>query len=587
VPARARSAAQRASWSSAAVALLAVVPAAVMLVEVAGAPRMNALDYWDVLARVTGDAGEFTVRGALSLQNEHPTLLPGLAYYADARWFGADNRALGLLTWLMAAASLALLVRLLPRSLPPASRGAAVVLLAWLVFAPKGLHNFVYGMSGTAWWSANLAVLAALTLWHRGRRGPACAAGLVACACYGTGFAVWPALLVLALLRREGRWMPVPFALGLVTVTAWTVLGGSDSGGRQLSDPSALETVGTALTTTGSLFSSGPVEVAGLAGAITVVALLLALAALAPAWAGRSAAEAPGAPPAETAPWVALAVWGVASLWLIATARTHLGTEALAGRYTSIAALFLAATVVLTLSARVRAGFPAVPAAVAVLVLATVAAAAGTTTAVRGHYRTLELHAVAVRLGVPATVPAAGFDSTVLPTLQALRGYPFTAAFDLGCGRREGDVVDVQALPRLPLVDRFQEQTGGRVDSVVEGPAVDDDADVRGQGVRVEGWALLGREPAGCVLVTTPDGEVVGGGIVGIPREDLAGPLGWAVVVPGGSPRYTVVLVAGDDPHSDPAYRVPIDLGALEPEDDEVEPEPQPEPEFELDGEGG
>lgn len=551
-------------WTS----LLAAIAPLIMLREVLLAPRMNAVDFWNVLARVTGDAGEFTIRGALSLQNEHPTILPGLAYYASARWFSADNRVLGLLTWLMAAAVLAALLWLLPRRLPGLARTSLVVLLPFLVFAPKGLHNFAYGMSGTAWWMANLFVVAALLAWHLRRRVVGLGLGVLASMSYGTGFAVWPALVAFAVVRREWRWAVPPLVLGPVAVVFWRLLGGAENGVSQVGNAGPFDVLATALAASGSLWSSESFEVAVVAGAVAAALLLVAaVRTWYPVRHGDSAAVSAPLPAADLAPWLALGVYAGVSALLIGQSRAQLGTEALAGRYASIAGLATAATAVLAVSA-VAGRWALLPLGLAAaVVLGTAGASTVAATGVRGHYVNLELSAVAVRLGVPGAVPEAVFDRRATPALQALGGHPFDDGFDLGCGAEVGDVVGGGGLPDLIGLSAVPGDLSpaegavvsmGSVDEVRLGPAA-------APFLRVDGWAVVGGEPARCVLVTDRTGRVTGGGVVGRPRVDLLREVrgdvrvGFSAVSTLEARFYRVLFVGQDEPGGSDTYVVDID----------------------------
>ncbi|MEZ5139623.1 MAG: hypothetical protein R2711_12910 [Acidimicrobiales bacterium] len=84
---------------------------------------------------------------------------------------------------------------------------------SFVVFAPTA-RNFLKAMSGVAWLPANLLCLVALLLLRRERPILAAVAGLGAPVSYGTGAAVWPALLVAALVARRPRRDLIPMAVG-------------------------------------------------------------------------------------------------------------------------------------------------------------------------------------------------------------------------------------------------------------------------------------------------------------------------------------------------------------------------------------
>src|SRR5699024_9991968 len=126
-----------------------------------------------------------------------------------------------------------LLVRaMLPRDLNRWQRAALVLAASTLVFNPHGIHNFVRSMSGASWVLAMLLVLAALFAMQRRHGLTAILLGLLASVSYGTSFAVWPALAVVARLRGyRPRRQITPMAVGIVVVAAWLVLRGPRGGG--------------------------------------------------------------------------------------------------------------------------------------------------------------------------------------------------------------------------------------------------------------------------------------------------------------------------------------------------------------------
>jgi hypothetical protein len=535
-------------------AVAAGVPPLLMLLEIGRAPVMNFNDYWIVLDRLTAADGSLLPRQVFTLQNEHPTFLPGLAYYADARWLGGTNHPLGLLAWLMAVGTLVLLTRMLPRGVPQPVRGGLVVLLAILVFAPKGLHNYAYGMSGVAWLSANLAAVAALYSAHRGRVPFALALGLLACLCYGTGFAVWPALLVLLILHRS-RWWPAAVGLGALCTLAWLVLLSGPSEQPSGAEPQSIYgAVGTALTTLGGLSSSSLTsEVPLLVGALIVVVVGGAAAdllrrhrtpaqAVAPAQTGE-----PGRPPGAESdtlwPWLALAVFAVASAMLVGLSRAGFQAGG-SGRYASIAALGTAAAVTIVAARSGRSSTTVTAAGLAAVALVAGSAGARTAAEVRATYPYFSLLAIAVRAEVPQTVPELPFEESVLPKLQALGAYPFDRRLDIGCGFRLGDGVDLTQVLRFP--PRSALETTGSAGVV--------DAVKQERGVRADGWAAFDGRRGECALVVDDSGLVVGGGVTGLPRADLLQldtdldpALGWAVVAPATSYPAQVIFVTGDD----------------------------------------
>jgi hypothetical protein len=213
----------RRPWATIGLGAALALPALLMVAEVAGAPLMPTLDYWGILWRALDADGSLHARGLITFQNGHPTFIPAMIIYINAAFLGGTNTALGAASIAIAALTLVVLVRALRTSgLSRRRLVIGAVAFAWLVFNPKGLHNFVYGFSGVAWLTANLLVVAAIVLAARGRHRASLLPALLSCACYGTGFAVWPALLAIQWLRRAGRAeMLSTLGLGVAVGATW------------------------------------------------------------------------------------------------------------------------------------------------------------------------------------------------------------------------------------------------------------------------------------------------------------------------------------------------------------------------------
>ena len=129
-----------------------------------------------------------------------------MVYYLDAKLLNGTNHELGFFSLLMALASMVIVWLLLPRSWNPLIRGLILVAASAAMFCPSGAWNFVRGMSGTAWLTANVFALLGILLANRGRTVLAVLVAALALLTYGTGFGVPVALIVVALLRRDRRW---------------------------------------------------------------------------------------------------------------------------------------------------------------------------------------------------------------------------------------------------------------------------------------------------------------------------------------------------------------------------------------------
>lgn len=515
--------------------ILAAVPVAAMLVEVLRAPRLHFLDYWSVFGRVTEDSGALNPRGIFTYQNEHPMFLPGLLFWVEAKLSGGRNQVLGVFDVVVTVGTLLILNRLLPRSLDAVKRAALTVAFAFLLFTTSGLHNFTFGFSGVGWLTANLAAVGALMLADRNRQLGAVGAGLAGCLCYGTAFAVWPALALVNWLRgRPTRWVVGPLLIGVGVISVWalTYHGGD---GLPADRPLGLDSYLSVIAATlGMLWSPNPDLAAG-AGAATAL-LLAAFTGL--AMRDRLAGEFDR----PQVPWLGVAGYACGAVTMISAARAGSGTElAVTSRYASIPALALAALLALAVlrlpaQSRVRV----VTASVAVgLITYTIGASPARD--VRGQFDQQQLLATAMRVRADDVVRSMRADPGALDATKALGAYPFNDAFTLGCGSAGpelGNWIDLERMPELPGPNR----TGntGYVESAVAADAV------------IGGWALVDGQRAGCVVVTDQNGIVVGGGVTGYLRTDLPRTLGtteylggWRVVTPPGLTAGTVVVGAG------------------------------------------
>ncbi|OLR95569.1 hypothetical protein BJP25_00300 [Actinokineospora bangkokensis] len=514
--------------------LLALVPVAATLVDVLGGPHLQFLDYWQVLLNTSNPDGSLHPSGFFTLRNEHPLVLPALAYWLNVAVSHGDNRVLGCLVVAIGVLTVVVLRAALPRSLPPVARAALVVGASALVFSPHGLHNFIRSMSGTAWLTANLLVICALLLARRGWWVPAWGVGLLACLSYGTGFPVWVALAWLAWVRREAVWKRVVPLVVLVGVgVAWKLLDrGPVPGGSPTSDP--VQVLFTFFAAVGHLWTTDSAGVAVVAGVLVLAAYAVLLT--------TSAARAE-----ELRVWWALALHAVLACAMIGVARVDFGEAVgLSSRYTS-------QSVVMAVPLMVIAGWLLVRRSAAngprVAVLAVAAGFLGFTlgmpvaAALREESREVPLQAVALRAGLGAAYPdRLPNPDELMDLLPKIGHYPFTEDFTLGCGGPElGDRVDIAGARPLPAADPARKaDPSGFMEEAQQLPGA----------TRIRGWATGGADPIHCAAVVDGSGVVVGGGIVNQARPDVTAALPWVtggtgfvVIGPTATPDTKVVFV--------------------------------------------
>lgn len=520
--------------------LLALIPFVTTLIEVARSPRLQFLDYWWVLARITFADGSVNLPNVRGLQNEHPLIVPSLLYWLDAKLFDGDNRALGVLVVLVAGITVLALRAALPKALSPVVRASMVFGTSLLVFSLHGLHNYSRSMSGIAWLGANLLVVAALLFAVRGKWVPAWAAALVACITYGTAFPVWPALALVATMNGESRWRRLaPLGMGAVVILTWLAVNerGVAPGTQPANDLGTL--IFRYLTVLGHLWTAENAAIAVFAA----VALLAVYAVLL----GNQVARGP-----ELRFWWALAVHALLACGMIAMARIDYGAEAgLFSRYTSISVLAsLPALVILLVVLHRRFRKHAYKLAIGAVAAGLLGYALGATTAgiIRAENQLHALQGVAMRLNMANAFETLNWplppSASLTPRLRALDHYPFTEDFTLGCGGVElGSKLDQDKLIELPTPE--EHRSGELTGDVVR-------ADVRTGASLFYGWVSEWRDPSRCVVLIDAEGKVTGGGVVqlrpaGLPPglEHIPAGSGFAVLGPTERGDRIVVIRAG------------------------------------------
>jgi hypothetical protein len=90
---------RRVTWQAWLLAATAIIPVALAGMAAARAPRVHVLlDYWHVLTKITEDDGSQIPGELLTYHLDQPFVVPSLLFWADAAWFGGDNRVLTILS---------------------------------------------------------------------------------------------------------------------------------------------------------------------------------------------------------------------------------------------------------------------------------------------------------------------------------------------------------------------------------------------------------------------------------------------------------------------------------------------------------
>jgi hypothetical protein len=511
--------------------LIAALPPLLMVRRIHESTKLNYQDYWSSMLRFTNADGSLHLRGLFSYQNEHPFFVPQLVYYLDARLLTGTNHALGYFSLLVSVAAVVILWFLLPRSWSPLNRGLLLVAASAVLFCPSGVWNYVRGMSGVAWLTANLLALLGIVLASRGRTVLAVIAAAFALLTYGTGFGAPVALIVIALLRKDRRWrwlLPLGLLLGAMAVYAKTSQGGTAGGHGH--DPGLL--LQTFLTNLATLWDPS----AGSLGLlISAAGLVLMLACAIRYWAIRDQL-------ADLVPW-----WGVLAYSLTASVLISLGRSTAFGgngaqsRYVSLSALFwfaLAVVALRTVRSPRELGTRALAVVAAVLVFwgaspVLFSPAVGQSALQDEAAAGLRFNAWDPFGGLVQDPPAQ------ITRLQSLHNYPYSSGYTVGCGVKPFATIDMSKVRTMPAA-AFP--TFGQLDS----------DKIIGSTRQLQGWIYRQYHPTQCALLVDSSGKVVGGGSAKMPRPDVAAiatsypsDAGYALVTPASNTN--VQLVVGFD----------------------------------------
>jgi hypothetical protein len=482
--------------------LVALIPLGVMAARVHKAPQMQFQDYWTTLLRITNPDGSAHWRGFLTYQNEHPFTVPSVVYYLDAKLFHGTNHVLGYYSILVAAITVVLLRFLLPKQWSPLARAALTVLVSAAVFCPSGLWNFSRGMSGTAWLSANVFAVAAVYFAWRRQTLVAVPLAALSVLSYGTGFAAPVAIIGVSLLRKDARWRwLLPTAMLVCAGVIYMATRNPSTTGTGVShDPALLAS--TFLSNLGMLWDPTAGTLAVTLGAAGLLVLALAFTQT---W-KRAEFE-------DLTPWWGVAVYSILAAALISLARSEVfGGSGVQSRYASLSALFWVSVGIVGLRVLLaRRGLALQIGAVVAAVVVFYAESPSLVTEATADNKAQDLLATAVRVNAAGPYSTRFYQpAQQIPRLMALHDYPFSSGYSLGCGGLvPGDSIDPTKVRTLTL------GRGGNYG------ALDSDA-LNVNARQFRGWLQRGRQPIQCVLVIDPAGKIVGGGVSGFPRNDVA-----------------------------------------------------------------
>lgn len=487
-------------------------------------------DYWIMIDTLFTDDGATRFSGFFQFHNDHPVMLAKLLYWLNLQIGDGSNITLGYVVILVAAAQVLLIGHLLARSsLTFAERSMLLVLSSALIFAMNGSWSFTKSMSGAAWLTANLFAVIAITLRHHDRFWLAVVAAAAAMVCYGTGLSAWPAVAAVGLARRPWRewWRELPVGFGMLVGYAW-YQSESHREGSGL-DPTLDQLASTVIS-----LLTAPLR--GDLRGVAVAAVLASVVVGARVVLGSDR---------DAAPWLGLAVYGLASTITIAFGRWQLIADEPVGRYHSLAALFwigAAALVVFAVRGVVLTRWRNAPQrrrlvtlglASSVVVAPMIALTWDVTDdvpPVENLVHRQDMAAAALRLGLGEDLYWATHwrEDINMDVLRNRGHYPFSSRWRADCGLL-GQTLDVDRLPESSF-------------GVVRATTTD----------RLPGGVVLTSyvpdlESIRCTLAVAPDGVVVGVGVL----DDTAnygfiadGARGAVVVALEGHSAYQIVVFA-------------------------------------------
>ncbi|MFC3455494.1 DUF2079 domain-containing protein [Amycolatopsis speibonae] len=504
--------------------LFAVLPFGLALFTAVRAPKMHVLlDYWHVLAKITDDNGDLLGQ-VFTYHLDQPFVLPSLVFWADAAWFGGDNRILTILTVLLVAGIVACLYSMLPDSLSTTKKSVLLAGFSWLLFSSHAAELWLQGTNGISWIPAVFFCVLAIACAHRGLSWAAVAAAALGCLSFGAALPIWFVLALIAWLRKDSRpRVLIPGAIGILVVVTWFLTKPSEQHSLATSafDPDGrLSVLAAAL---GGLWSADVAVVAVIAGGLTIAALVYFVRETSPRVSG----------------WIALATYSLLLASMLALGRTTDqapgGNVGLISRYVIIGALATSALLALVVINRPQ--WPLRHLIVATMTVALLTHAIGGAKAdrVRHDYGPLNLAAIALRVDAPTVLDALHIQRAAAAAARSLGAYPFNDTFTLGCGGPElGSHLPTPA----PLPHGTEPgDTHGEIGTALTGDTL------------LSGWATIGGTRADCVLVVDQNDIVIGGGLIGLPgsvtKTTTPAPEGmaWQAVAPAGATIGGVVAV--------------------------------------------
>ncbi len=321
--------------------ILIAIPASLILYFALNSGVLPDNDYWGFIAHILSEQGGFStqINDWIQRENEHYVLLPKIVYALNIAITDGNNIGLSLFAWFMALLQVLLLYFVIPvkSRQHPVLFTVLLFVIALFIFSPRQAHNWILGMSGVAWISANFFCLSAIVSLNRYTRTAnqtdliiTLGLSLCAVATYSTSLSLFPTLIIAGFLLKLSRQDQIKIAVFSIAIVSIYVLTYSTPSLHPSIQYSFGDLLLYFLAFIGSLFTVdlGYALLSGSFGLITSSIIILHL------YKKQTFCRA-------ILPWVFIQLYVCGNAAMAALARSGYGIEqAFSSRYSSLPALF-------------------------------------------------------------------------------------------------------------------------------------------------------------------------------------------------------------------------------------------------------
>lgn len=298
-------------------------------------------DYWSSVYEFHTQDGGFStnIHDWIKRNNEHLIFIPKLVYALNIVLTDGNNIGLSLFSWWVSFLLLGRLYAQIPETLNkmPFLFVCLLLICSVYVFNPLQAHNWLLGMSGVAWLTANYFSVSAILLLLKYHSQPdklyfiqALLFSLLALVTYSTSLSVFPTLLIAAFfLKLKGFDKSLLFAL-FIGVFSWYLLSYETPPGSPKIQRSADNLFGYFFAFLGGVFVT-EISIAIVIGLLGVMSSLYIVFLLSRENHRRN----------EALPWFFIQIYCMGNAAMAAIARSGFGLEQVfSSRYASLPCLF-------------------------------------------------------------------------------------------------------------------------------------------------------------------------------------------------------------------------------------------------------